>query len=137
MTSLVTCSEGDLRKSVTYLQTAYSLKGEEGITRDDVLEIIGVIPEDVLKQFIQGCASNSYDKIQAVVNDIIAEGHAASRIIQQVFDEIVIIPSLGDDQKCVVAEKIAVIDKCLNDGANEYLQLMALATTLQQQMASS
>ena len=42
MDCLVECSNGDLRKSVTYLQTAHSLKGEDGIARDDILEITGV-----------------------------------------------------------------------------------------------
>uniref|UniRef100_H2Z4T7 AAA+ ATPase domain-containing protein n=1 Tax=Ciona savignyi TaxID=51511 RepID=H2Z4T7_CIOSA len=42
MSCLVKCSEGDLRKAMTYLQTAYRLKGEEGICEKDVLEITGV-----------------------------------------------------------------------------------------------
>lgn len=42
MHSLVTCSEGDLRKSMTFLHTAYRLKGEEGISQKDVLEITAV-----------------------------------------------------------------------------------------------
>jgi len=42
MDCLIECADGDLRKSVTYLQTAHSLKGEEDIEKCDVLKITGV-----------------------------------------------------------------------------------------------
>ena len=42
MECLIECADGDLRKSVTYLQTAHSLKGEEEIDKSDVLKITGV-----------------------------------------------------------------------------------------------
>lgn len=35
-------SEGDLRKAITYLQSAARLKGEEEITKKDIYEIAGV-----------------------------------------------------------------------------------------------
>lgn len=39
---IVEVSQGDLRKAITYLQSAASLKSEEGITQDDIMEIAGV-----------------------------------------------------------------------------------------------
>nr|CAB3265537.1 replication factor C subunit 4-like [Phallusia mammillata] len=136
MDSLVICSEGDLRKSMTFLHTAHRLKGEEGISRNDVLEITGVVPDEIISSLISSCRSNSYEKVQAAVNHIIAEGHAATQVLTQLHDEIVVMPTLTDDKKSIVMEKIAVVDKCLCDGADEYLQLMALSTTIQQQLAS-
>nr|XP_002129985.1 replication factor C subunit 4-like [Ciona intestinalis] len=135
MSCLVKCSEGDLRKAMTYLQTAHRLKGAEGIDEKDVLEITGVVPDDIIKSLIRSCASNSHDKVQESVDYIISEGHSAAKIISQLHDEVLTLSSLNDLQKSVVMEKIAIVDKCLSDGADEYLQLMALATTLQRQIA--
>ena len=38
----MTVSEGDLRKAITYLQSAFRLKGEDNITEEDISEIAGV-----------------------------------------------------------------------------------------------
>jgi replication factor C subunit 2/4 len=35
-------SEGDMRKAITYLQSAHRLKGEDGIEPQDIWEIAGV-----------------------------------------------------------------------------------------------
>ena len=63
MTRLVECVDGDLRKSVTYLQTAHCLKGDKGINRDDVLEITGV------SQLLHACSCLPFlfNNIAAVV----------------------------------------------------------------------
>ena len=39
---IVDVSNGDLRKAITYLQSSASLKSEEGITQNDIMEIAGV-----------------------------------------------------------------------------------------------
>ena len=41
--SLVSSSEGDLRKAITYMQCAAKLKPDQCIKSSDVLEIAGVI----------------------------------------------------------------------------------------------
>ena len=40
--ALIKASEGDLRKAITYLQSAHRLKGDDGITENDIFEIAGV-----------------------------------------------------------------------------------------------
>ncbi|XP_039267217.2 replication factor C subunit 4-like [Styela clava] len=136
MDSMVKCSEGDLRKAMTFLQTAHRLKGDEGIAIEDVLEITGVIPDPVIKSFLNSCSSNSYENLLKTVQEISADGHAAAQLVSQLHDEIVIMPSLTDEQKCAITEKLATLDYCLNDGADEYLQLMSLGTLIQQQICS-
>ena len=36
-------SEGDMRKAITTLQSAARLKGKDGVTKADVVEVAGVI----------------------------------------------------------------------------------------------
>ena len=41
--ALLETSEGDMRKAITTLQSAARLKGKEGVTKADVVEVAGVI----------------------------------------------------------------------------------------------
>uniref|UniRef100_A0A8C9R8X4 Replication factor C (activator 1) 4 n=1 Tax=Scleropages formosus TaxID=113540 RepID=A0A8C9R8X4_SCLFO len=107
--ALVRVSEGDLRKAITFLQSAARLNGDKEITESDVTEIAG---------------------------NIIDEGYAAMQIIHQLHDTI-IDESLNDQQKSVITEKMAEVDKCLTDGAEEYLQLLSLCSVIMQQAQTS
>ena len=49
--SIIDFSEGDLRKAITLLQSAYRLKGDESITVDDITDISGVSIFTVLNLF--------------------------------------------------------------------------------------
>ncbi|KAH3810557.1 replication factor C subunit 4-like [Dreissena polymorpha] len=134
LSALLYTSEGDLRKAITFLQSASRLKAEETITQADIYNIAGVIPDDVLDSLITVCHSNSYEKLQANVQELMNEGHAASQLILQLHDKLVQLDELTDKQKSVVLEKLAVVDKCLMDGADEFLQLMSLCSILMQQI---
>ncbi|XP_052782852.1 replication factor C subunit 4-like [Mya arenaria] len=134
LTALLNTSEGDLRKAITFLQSAGRLKSEATITQADIYEIAGVIPDDVIDGLITVCHSNSYEKLQSCVQDLMNEGHAASQLILQLHDKLVEMDSLGDKQKSLVLDKLAVVDKCLMDGADEFLQLMALCSVLMKQI---
>jgi len=131
--SLIICSEGDLRKSMTFLQTANSLKGKEEITRNDVLEVTGVIDHEAIKSLIESCYSNNYDIIKENVTEIIRSGHAVSQVVLQLH-EFILSMKLSDDQKSEIMEAIAVVDKNLLDGADEYLQLMSLTSKIQNEV---
>ncbi|KAJ7377017.1 replication factor C subunit 4 [Desmophyllum pertusum] len=93
-------------KAITYLQSAYRLKGDDTVEAEDITEIAG---------------------------EIIAEGHAAAQIINQIHDRIVEMTELNDHQKSAIMEKIAIVDKCLCDGADEYLQILSLCSVMMQQ----
>ncbi|XP_033759930.1 replication factor C subunit 4-like isoform X2 [Pecten maximus] len=127
-------SEGDLRKAITYLQSASRLKTEETITEADINEIAGVVPDQTLDDLIVVCSSDSYEKLDAGIQGLINDGHSASQVITQMHEKLIEKEDLSDKQKAVVFEKLAVVDKCLMDGADEYLQLMALFTTIMHQV---
>ncbi|XP_035692736.1 replication factor C subunit 4-like [Branchiostoma floridae] len=133
ITALIDTSEGDLRKAITYLQSAHRLKGEDAITEKDILEITGVIPKDMVSQLIQTCYSDSYEKLEKSVKDLKAEGYSAEQVILQIHDEVLPREDLTDKQKSVIAEKIAVCDQRLADGGDEFLQLMDLTSVMMQQ----
>lgn len=106
---LLTCGEGDLRRAITYLQSAARLVGahrangkkdgdeDAEMTDDDnsklitvrtVEEIAGVIPEDVLDRLTQSMQpkkiGSSYGAVSAVITDVVADGWSATQLLGQV-----------------------------------------------------
>ncbi|KAB1283540.1 Replication factor C subunit 4 [Camelus dromedarius] len=161
---LVKVSEGDLRKAITFLQSATRLTGGKEVTEKVITDIAGamchfiehgteesgwaqawlaetvifqVIPAKTIDGVFAACQSGSFDKLEAVVKDLIDEGHAATQLVNQLHDVVVENDHLSDKQKSIITEKLAEVDKCLADGADEYLQLISLSATVMQQLTQN
>ncbi|XP_051529326.1 replication factor C subunit 4-like [Myxocyprinus asiaticus] len=130
--ALVKVSEGDLRKAITYLQCAARLNAEREITEQIIIEIAGVVPPKVIESLLQICYKGTFEKLEVAVKDMIDQGYAATNILNQLHD-VIIEEKLNDKQKSVITEKMAEVDKCLADGADEYLQLLSLCAVIMQQ----
>uniref|UniRef100_A0A672Z3K7 Replication factor C (activator 1) 4 n=1 Tax=Sphaeramia orbicularis TaxID=375764 RepID=A0A672Z3K7_9TELE len=109
ITALVRVSEGDLRKAITFLQSAARLNVDKEITEHAIIEIAG---------------------------NVVDEGYAATQILSQLH-EAIIEQDLSDKQKSAITEKMAVVDKCLTDGADEYLQMLSLCSVIMQQASQN
>ncbi|XP_034638058.1 replication factor C subunit 4 [Trachemys scripta elegans] len=137
MSCLVQVSEGDLRKAITFLQSATRLTGGKEITEKVVTEIAGVVPKETIDGLLSACQSGSFEKLETVVKNLINEGYAAAQLVNQLHDDIVEREDLTDKQKSIIAEKLAEVDKCLTDGADEYLQLISLCAVVMQQLTQN
>lgn len=102
--TLIKCSEGDLRKAITFLQSAARLVGavkvkEDGDDSMDVDEtkmvtvkiiedIAGVIPEKTIDGLVKAMQPQSkglvYEAVAKVVTDMIADGWSATQVVTQV-----------------------------------------------------
>ena len=82
------------------------------------------MPPSVLENIIKVLKTNSFDQVQKSVTSSILDGYPAAQIISQLFDYIVTSAELTSLQKASISEQIASTDKCLNDGADEFLQLL-------------
>ena len=75
-------SQGDLRKSINLLQTlskiSPSLLNEELID-----EICGIIPENVIIQFLKDCSSKESKQLKNTVNTFIENGHSIKSLVNQ------------------------------------------------------
>uniref|UniRef100_A0A3B3QMI6 Replication factor C subunit 4 n=1 Tax=Paramormyrops kingsleyae TaxID=1676925 RepID=A0A3B3QMI6_9TELE len=91
-----------------------------------------VCPPKMIKNLLQICYNSTFDKLEIAVKNLIDEGYAATQILHQLHD-VIIEESLSDQKKSVIAEKMADVDKCLADGADEYLQVLSLGSTIMQQ----
>jgi replication factor C subunit 2/4 len=119
--ALIRCSEGDLRKAITFLQSAARLVGavslkdeddddamdvddKEGkmVTVKSVEDIAGVIPNETIEQLVKAMRPRSkglvYEAVAKVVTDMVADGWSASQVITQVCPSVLIIQS--DANKC-------------------------------------
>lgn len=108
--TLIRCSEGDLRKAITFLQSAARLVGavgardadEEGdedmmdvdekeskiVTIKSVEDIAGVIPDATVEKLAKAMQPKSqalvYEAVSKVVVDMVADGWSASQVVTQV-----------------------------------------------------
>lgn len=127
-------SEGDMRKAIMTLQSASRLSGKDGtISREMIFDISGVISEEYLDKLIEKCSRDSYEDLDKAIQDVIMEGFAGSQLLSQLHDRIIVMENISDKQKSIICEKMAEVDKALMDGADEYLQLMALFSTIMYQ----
>ncbi|XP_024040682.1 replication factor C subunit 4 isoform X2 [Citrus clementina] len=109
LSTLSSISHGDLRRAITYLQ---------------------VIPPEVVEGLFAVCRSGDFDLANKEVNNIIAEGYPASLLLSQLFDVVVETEDISDEQQARICKCLAKVDKCLVDGADEYLQLLDVASNV-------
>lgn len=132
--SLVSSSEGDLRKAITYMQCAARLKPKECIKSSDILEIAGILNDKVITNILDCCASGSFEKVENCVQEIIYDGFSCVQVISQLHDHLIERADIIDSKKAVIYEKIARVDNDLIEGADEYLQLLDVMTLIMQQL---
>lgn len=118
--ALISTSQGDLRRSITFLQSAsrlaHATQDEDGqpnrITARDIQEIAGVVPDAVVEDFARTCGvdivssmdmdvddgskprRSGFDSIRAKVKEIVMQGYSASQLLSQVRHQRFVLDSL-------------------------------------------
>lgn len=102
--TLIKCSEGDLRKAITFLQSAARLVGagasrdadgddsmdvdRRPVTRKIIEDIAGVIPEQTIEELVRAMlprpSGSAYEGISKVVENMVADGWSAGQVVTQV-----------------------------------------------------
>ncbi|PWY70371.1 replication factor C subunit 2 [Aspergillus sclerotioniger CBS 115572] len=147
---LIACSEGDLRRAITYMQSAAKLVGagvggkkdededeemtdeaSEVVTVRTIEEIAGVVPESVLDSLVQAMQpkkiGSSYEAVAKVVTDIIADGWSATQLLLQLYRRVVFNDAIPDIQKNKIVMVFSMMDRRLVDGADEHLSILDVA----------
>lgn len=127
LSTLSLISQGDLRRAITYLQGAARLFGSS-ISSKDLISVSGVIPREVVQALYEACKSGNFDSANKEVNNVISGGYPVSQMLSQLYDVVVEAEDISDEQKARICKKLAEADKCLVDGADEYLQLLDVAS---------
>jgi len=114
--ALIRSSDGDLRKAITFLQSAARLVGAVAVDKDGdedmeserraitvkiVEDIAGVIPEvtiaDLVKAMRPRSAGETYKSVAKVVEDMVADGWSAGQVLTQVRFPSLLVPTKNKD----------------------------------------
>ncbi|PMB73050.1 Replication factor C subunit 2 [Beauveria bassiana] len=146
--ALVRCSEGDLRKAVTFLQSAARLIGagpqvkdgdgdedmdvdKKAVTVKIIEDIAGVIPGATIDELVAALrprgSNGSYSSVSKVVEDMVADGWSAGQIVSQLYQVITFDETIPDVQKNKIVMVFSEVDKRLLDGADEHLSILDLS----------
>ncbi|CZR50488.1 probable replication factor protein [Phialocephala subalpina] len=147
---LIKCSEGDLRKAITFLQSAARLVGAVGavdgdedededkmdvddkeervVTVKSVEDIAGVIPDVTIEGLVKAMRPKSkglvYEAVSKQVTDMVADGWSATQVISQLFQAIIYDEAIPDKQKNKITLIFSEADKRLVDGSDEHLTIL-------------
>lgn len=133
LNSLTEISEGDLRRSITLLQTATFVTDDgEEISNESICEISGFIPAKEIENFFNICRLKSYPKMLAKVDSLVKLGYSGSQFFTQLQHWIATSDEslLSDEQKSQISEQVALNDKRLLDGCDEYLQMAQVGSCI-------
>ncbi|KAF3762395.1 activator 1 41 kDa subunit [Cryphonectria parasitica EP155] len=144
--ALIQCSEGDLRKAITFLQSAARLVGagaavssqgdqmdvdSKAVTIRIVEDIAGVIPSATIDRLVKAIrpasAGETYSAVSKVVEDMVADGWSAGQVVNQLYQAIVYDETIPDVQKNQIVMVFSEVDKRLVDGADEHLTILDLS----------
>ncbi|KAF4988680.1 hypothetical protein FGRMN_9647 [Fusarium graminum] len=149
--ALIKCSEGDLRKAITYLQSAARLvgasasdkeaEGEEAMDVDKkvvtikiVEDIAGVIPNSTIDNLVKAIrpksSGSSFQGISDVIEKLVADGWSAGQVVGQLYQALTFDEIISDAQKNKIVLVFSEIDKRLVDGADEHLSVLDLSVRI-------
>ena len=141
LNEVLNVSSGDLRKAITYLQSAERLNrmqnssgalegtanGSNGmITKTTVQEIAGVLPRTLIDQIVKTIASKNVAEILMKAEELVLEGWGAQQAIIQLHDEYILSDTLTSLVKCKIAKLFLATDSKLTNGTDEQIQLLNL-----------
>lgn len=155
--ALIKCSDGDLRKAITYMQSATKLhqsmitsaRDAEGdmvmngdhatITVATITEIAGTIPDETIDSLVDVCRTGAggFARLDKAVEEAVSEGYSANQIMIQLHDQVVSSETIANNHKNAILLLMSLTDKRLNDGADEHLQLLDLITGMRAIMSGS
>jgi replication factor C subunit 2/4 len=143
---------GDLRRAITSLQTLAAMYGSDSGAAADggdstagfpsvqaVYEMSGVVPDETVQAFFGACQSNSFEQLEQAARQIEHGGFAADQFLTQLHDMVMLKPAsaLDDSDKATALEAIAEAEKCLIDGADEFLQVFAVGSKIMRRICVS
>ncbi|CAL3963989.1 hypothetical protein PZA11_001458 [Diplocarpon coronariae] len=162
--TLIRCSEGDLRKAITFLQSAARLVGavavkdaekeveadedsmnvdkeKKTVTIKSVEDIAGVIPDKTIEKLVKAMQPKSkglvYEAVSMVVTDMVADGWSATQVVTQLFQAIIYNEATPDIQKNKITLIFSEADKRLVDGSDEHLTILDLALRISNILAGA
>lgn len=135
---ILAVSGGDLRKAITYLQSATRLSSVlegSGISVATVREIAGVVHKDLMKSIVDTIRTKKSQKIASKVHEVVLQGWSAQQVSDQLHDLFILDDSLSSTEKNAMAKLFFETDRRLNSGTDEHIQLLNLTLQISNALA--
>jgi replication factor C subunit 2/4 len=128
-------SNGDLRKGILMLQNIKYIKNnickEKAITKNDIYDICKYISQEAMDNYILNVKSDgNILNVIKITKEIINKGYIFNSVINKIIQYIILSDDLDDKLKANILFEMSNIEKNINDGANEYIQLLKLITMI-------
>lgn len=130
LSELLKISGGDLRKAITYLQsgTKLILMGNNGtLTAQHVREIAGILPPALIDELVASIKSGDAKAVGSGVQALVLQGWSAQQILDQIHDNMIFDDKIDGVAKNKIAATLFEADSRLNNGGDEYIQLLNVA----------
>ena len=124
--AIVKSSRGDMRNAVNLLQT---VSQQPRVTPESIAEISGEVPERVFDELWSAVTSQPqqpehFEAVTDAVSTFVGEGYSVGKVLPEIQRRVVHSGEIEDADKAVVCLALLEADRCLNDGADEELQLL-------------
>jgi len=127
--SIANISNGDFRKSIILLQNLKYYAANDNIlfTKNDIYKICNFINDETLLTYINKIKDkNNIDCIIDITNEIVSKGYVFNSILFKVIDYVINNNELEDKKKATILFEFSNIEKKINDGADELIQLICI-----------
>jgi replication factor C subunit 2/4 len=137
--SLAQIANGDLRKSILILQNIKYIKidnvqckeNEFTISKEDIYNMCKYITTEKLTSYINSIINNNnINNIITITNDIINNGFIFNSVVTEIIDYLINNQNISDKDKSEILFEMSSIEKNINDGADEYIQLLRILNYL-------
>jgi replication factor C subunit 2/4 len=134
LNGIATISNGDFRKSIILLQNLKYYKKKENtiFNENDIYDICNFINKDTLELYINRIKiNNNVDSVIEITNEIINKGYVFNSVILKIIDYIIENKEISDSKKGNILFELSNVEKKINDGADELIQLISVFNNLQ------
>lgn len=127
---IVKLADGDMRKGIMTLQnTKYLIKMNNHITHNDIYELMGYVPHNIVSSILNQCKKSTCDDMSDIMEmsaQFHSNGYPVYNFVDQMGKCVLFDSELNDKSKSFIFIKISDIMIKLNEGGNEHLQLIRL-----------
>jgi replication factor C subunit 2/4 len=136
---IVNICRGDMRKAINFLQRCKNFKkfisndkhSDLNKINSDLINIIsGIIPNDMLVDFINTCINQNMKKADEMIKYFYTNSYSLTIAIPYLLNIIINHNKLNDNIKSLIVQKLLSIDNYLINGCDENIQYNRLAYSI-------
>jgi replication factor C subunit 2/4 len=118
-------SNGDMRNSIIVLETIEKINKGKYITKEDVYELMGIIPHKVLFNILKNI--KTFDDVNYYSHHLYNLSYSTDKILD-VFNEIILNYDINEDKKINILLELSSFDKMIKNNCDTFIIILNLLT---------